>query len=80
MGLRLDEGQWERLRDLQSLVVLLVDLDATIVPLAESVRNTLLFYGIGTSVFELEAALDIMLEIIEEVVEGLSLRRAIVSV
>ena len=57
-----------------------MDLDAPIMPLAKSVGHALLFHRVGTSVFELEAALDIMLEIIEEVVEGLSLRRAIVSV
>ena len=73
MGLCLDEGQRERLRDLQSLVVLLVDLDASVMTATECLGDTLALNRIEASVLELESALDIVVELIKEIIERLGL-------
>ena len=63
--------------DLKRLIVLLVDLEAFVVPAAKRISDACFLNGIGTPVLELESALDVMLEFFEKIVERLSLSGAV---
>ena len=55
-----------------------MNLNTTIMLLAESVSDALLFDGIRASVFELKTALNIMLELIKQIIERLCSSGAII--
>ena len=64
---------------LKRLIILLVDLDAAVVSSAQCLCDALLLDGVGTTVLELESALDIVLELFEEVIKGFGLRGPIIK-
>ena len=65
--------------NLKRPIVLLVDLDTFVVLIAKCFSDTLGLNGVGTPVLELESALDIMLKVIEQVVEGFGLSCTVIN-
>ena len=55
--------------DFKGLVVFLMNLDTTVMAATKSFSNALGSYRVGASVLELEPALDVVMELIEEVIK-----------